>query len=746
MSIQFNEKTKQFHLTNGNISYVFEIMRNGQLGQLYFGKALPLEGNYSHLQDKVHYRSMLAQVYENEYRFSLEQIKQEYPSYGTTDFREGAVEVLQQDGSRLSDFCYVSHEIVPGKPKLEGLPATYVEKDEEAETLLVKLMDVKDGMELILSYTIFANFDAIARNAYFKNTGEEVVNLTKAMSLNLDLPDDDYDMVQFSGWWTRERHKKTAHLRQGIQSIGSMRGQSSHTHNPFLILKRPNTDENQGEAMGFSLVYSGNFLAQVEVDTFDTSRVMLGIHPQSFCWQLKPGQHFQTPEAVMTWSDTGLNGMSHIFHELYRSRLAHGVWRDKVCPILINNWEATYFDFDEDKLVRIASKAQEAGVELFVLDDGWFSTRRDDYHGLGDWSPNKELLPNGITGLAQRINDMGMKFGLWVELEMVNKDTPIYKEHPDWIIHVPGRKSSHGRNQYVLDFSRPEVVDYVHDDIYKVLSTANISYIKWDMNRSITECGSAGWPAAQQGEIFHRYILGVYDLYERLTSEFPHILFESCASGGGRFDPGMFYYAPQAWASDDSDACERLFIQYGTSYCYPLSFIGSHVSITPNHQVFRNTSLKFRGDVAYFGSFGYELDLGRLSPEEFEEVKEQIKFMKKYRQLIQYGTFYRIKDPFAGNEAAWMVVSPDKKQAIFGFYRMLSKSCMPFSLTKLPGLDENTTYHVTIDNIEEMGSFTGAELMRAGLVTTDEACGEQKTEKKVFCGDFYSRLFLLEAK
>lgn len=305
---------------------------------------------------------------------------------------------------------------------------------------------------------------------------------------------------------------------------------------------------------------------------------------------------------------------------------------------------------------------------------------------------------------------------------------------------------SHGRNQFVLDYGRKEVVDHIFGCMAKILREAKVSYIKWDMNRSITECGSAGWPAAQQGEIFHRYILGVYDLYERLTSEFPHILFESCASGGGRFDPGMFYYAPQAWASDDSDACERLFIQYGTSYCYPLSFIGSHVSITPNHQVFRNTSLKFRGDVAYFGSFGYELDLGRLSPEEFEEVKEQIKFMKKYRQLIQYGTFYRIKDPFAGNEAAWMVVSPDKKQAIFGFYRMLSKSCMPFSLTKLPGLDENATYHVTIDNVEEMGSFTGAELMRAGLVTTDEACGEQKTEKKVFCGDFYSRLFLLEAK
>ena len=746
MAIRFDEKTRQFHLSNGRISYIFEIIRNGQLGHLYFGKALPLERDYSYLQDKVHYRPMLAQAYENDYTFSLEQIKQEYPSFGTTDFREGAVEVLQQDGSGISEFCYASYEIVAGKPKLDGLPATYAEKPEEAETLLIKLMDVKTGLALILSYTIFADCDAIARNAYFKNTGEETVYLGRAMSMCLDLPDDDYEMVQFSGWWARERHKKTARLRQGIQSIGSMRGQSSHTHNPFLMLKRPNTDENQGEAMGFSLVYSGNFLAQAEVDTFDTTRITLGIHPQSFKWQLKAGEHFQTPEAVMAWSDEGMNGMSQIFHQLYRSRLARGTWRDKVCPILINNWEATYFDFDEDKLVKIASKAKEAGVELFVLDDGWFSTRRDDYHGLGDWTPNMDLLPNGITGLAKRINDMGMKFGLWVELEMANKDTPVYQEHPDWILHVPGRKSSHGRNQYVLDFSRPEVVDYIHDAIYKVLSSANIDYIKWDMNRSITECGSAGWPAEQQGEIYHRYILGVYNLYERLTTEFPHILFESCASGGGRFDPGMFYYAPQAWTSDDTDGCERIFIQYGTSYAYPLSFMGSHVSITPNHQLYRNTSLKLRGDVAYFGTFGYELDLGRLSPEEFAEVKEQIKFMKKYRQLIQYGTFYRIKDPFEGNEAAWMVVSPDKKQAIFGYYRILSKVCTPFSLTKLQGLDEDSVYHVCIDNIEEMGSFTGAELMRAGLVTTDESCGEQKTDKKVFCGDFYSRLFLLEAK
>ena len=355
-------------------------------------------------------------------------------------------------------------------------------------------------------------------------------------------------------------------------------------------------------------------------------------------------------------------------------------------------------------------------------------------------------MPNGITGLAERINGLGMKFGLWVELEMVNKDSELYRAHPDWILHTEGRHASHGRKQYVLDFSRPEVVDYIHDSIYKVLSTAKVDYIKWDMNRSITECGSAGWGPEHQGEIFHRYILGVYSLYERLTHEFPNILFESCASGGGRFDPGMFYYAPQCWTSDDSDGGERLRIQYGTSYAYPVSFMGSHVSIAPNHQVFRETSLKLRGDVAYFGTFGYELDLGKLSAKELDEVREQICFMKKYRKLIQQGTFYRLKDPFTGNVAAWMVVSDDRRQAIVGYYKMLAHPCTPYTWMKLAGLDETADYKVRIDDHEEMGVFTGAELMRAGLDTTDFSAGEQSHEEGKHCTDFWSRLFVLEAE
>ena len=745
MGVLYDEKHKIFHLCNDRISYILSVLRNGQLGQLYFGKRLPENRDYTYLVEGVK-RATSSYVYEGDFTFSLEHLRQEYPSYGTTDYRMPAFEILQKDGSRITDFVYASHRITPGKPKLAGLPATYAEWDAEAETLAITLRDEKIDAELVLSYTIFRNYDAIARNARFKNNGADDLHLTRAMSLSLDLPDADYEMMQFSGWWSRERHLVTRPLAAGIQSIGSLRGQSGHVHNPLLILKRPNTDENAGEAIGFSLVYSGNFLAQAEVDTMDVTRVTMGIHPQSFDWCLAGGTSFQTPEAVMVYAADGLNAMSQTFHRLYRERLARGTWRDEVRPILINNWEATYFDFDEDKLLAIAKTAHEAGVELFVLDDGWFGSRCSDTSGLGDWQPNLDRLPNGIKGLSAKINALGMKFGLWVELEMANKDSDLYRAHPDWILHVDGRRASHGRNQYVLDFSRKDVVDYIHDSIAKVLRESSVDYIKWDMNRSITECGSAAFPAKQQGEIFHRYILGVYDLYEHLTSEFPNILFESCASGGGRFDPGMLYYAPQAWTSDDSDAVERLSIQYGTSYAYPIISMGSHVSAVPNHQIFRETSLKMRGDVAYFGTFGYELDLGKLTKEELAEVREQIAFMKENRALIQHGTFYRLKSPFDGNVTSWMVVSADKKQAIVGYYKVLNSTCRPYQRLCLQGLDESADYAVTIDGRTDFGDYTGSELMRAGLVASDFSAGEAPREEGRHCTDFWSRLYILKAK
>ncbi|GFI51408.1 alpha-galactosidase AgaA [Lachnospiraceae bacterium] len=434
------------------------------------------------------------------------------------------------------------------------------------------------------------------------------------------------------------------------------------------------------------------------VFAFDMTRISMGINPEDFAWELNQGESFQTPEVVMVYSDQGLNKMSQIYHRLYRTRLMRGVWRDQARPILLNNWEATYFDFDEEKILNIARKAREVGVELFVLDDGWFGARNDDYRGLGDWYVNLEKLPDGISGLSRKVEELGLKFGLWVELEMVNKDSDLYRAHPDWLIGVPDRFESHARHQHVLDFSRKEVVDHIYEMIAKVIRESSISYIKWDMNRYMTEPYSRNTEVSQQGMVMHRYILGVYDLYTRLTTEFPEILFESCASGGARFDPGMLYFAPQTWTSDDTDANERTKIQYGTSMVYPLVSMGSHVSAVPNHQLHRSTSLATRANVAYFGTFGYELDLNLLEDREIEKVKKQIQFMKEYRELIQVdGDFYRLISPFEGNETAWMVVSQDKKNAVAGFYQCLNRVNGSWIRLKLQGLCEDSLYEISYD-------------------------------------------------
>ena len=736
MSISYNEKSKTFHLFNEEISYIMAVLPNGQMGQLYFGKKIHPKEDYSYLLELLP-RSMASCVLDGEPPLSLEHVKQEYGVYGSSDYRFPAVEILQENGSRISDFCYKGHQITPGKPKLAGLPATYVEEENEAQTLTLVLEDPVTGIELELLYTIFSQGGIVARSAHFSNSGSAPVHLLKAMSLCMDLPDCDYDWIQFSGAWARERHPRVRHLEQGIQSIASMRGHSSHEHNPFLILKRPFTDEFHGEALGFSLIYSGNFLAQAEVDTHGTARVLLGINPEWFDWKLEPGQTFQTPEAVMVYTDQGLNHMSQTFHRLYQKRLARGFWRDRERPILVNNWEATYFDFTEEKILDLAKTAARTGIELFVLDDGWFGKRLSDRSGLGDWRANPDRLPQGISGLAKKIEALGMKFGLWFEPEMTNPDSDLYRNHPDWILSVPGRAKSQGRHQYVLDFSRSEVVDAIFQMMSEILKDGHVSYVKWDMNRSITECWSAALPADRQGEVFHRYILGVYNLYERLTSAFPHILFESCSSGGARFDPGLLYYAPQAWTSDDTDAVERLKIQYGTSYCYPVSSMGAHVSACPNHQVGRITPLNTRANVACFGTFGYELDLNRLSSDELEEIKEQITFMKTWRNLLQFGTFYRLQSPFLGNIASWMAVSDDHSQALVGWYRILNTANPPYTRLKLAGLDPERLYRVR-EGGKFLGKFFGDELMNAGLLTT----GDEEAEK-ASC-DFESRIYILD--
>ena len=698
MAIVYHEQSKTFHLYNSSISYLIRIMENGQPENLYYGRKLRDRESFSHQHEEGE-RSHLVNCLPEPSLLSMQYTRQECPVYGTGDFRDPALTIRQTNGSRISCFKYSGYSIEAGKDSLLPLPATYVEAPAEASTLKLTLYDEVSGTELVLSYTIYEAYPVICRNVRILQKGEETITLERVMSSCVEFIDKDFEFVHLAGAWSRERNIKTRTLEMGIQSVQGLAGTCPGAeHNPFIALKRPDATEDIGEVYGFSFVYSGNFLAQVEVSTHELTRVMMGIHPEGFSWTLKNGESFQTPEVVMVYSDAGLGGMSRVYHRLYRTRLVRGKYRDLERPILLNNWEATYFDFNEEKLLKIASAAQKRGIEMFVLDDGWFGARNDDYRGLGDWKTNLDKLPSGLGGLSSKIEALGMKFGLWVELEMVNKDSDLYRTHPDWILSVPGRYDSPSRHQYVLDFSRREVVDYIYDMITETLSDASVSYIKWDMNRYMTEAFSAACAPEEQGKVMHRYILGVYDLYERLRARFPEILFESCASGGARFDPGMLFFAPQTWCSDDTDAVERLKIQYGTSLVYPTVAMGSHVSAVPNHQLGRITPIETRAAVAYFGTFGYELDLNCLPEEELEAVSRQVEFMKRYRKLLQIdGDFYRILSPFEGNETAWITVSGDKTEAVAGFYQVLNRVNASWLRLKLKGLDPDMLYEVSVD-------------------------------------------------
>lgn len=738
MAIKFYEESGQFHLYNDEISYIFKILKNKQLGHLYYGKRLTDIPDYGYLAEESR-RDMAACPTEEDNFFSLESARQEYPTYGNGDVRYGAYELLWENGSNITEFEYRTHKIYKGKEKLKGLPSTYVEDENEAETLEVTLKDRRKNVKIVLCYTIFKDVPVLTKNVRFSNDSDEKITLLSALTSCVDFPDKDYVMIDLAGAWSRERNIRERKLDYGVQSVHSMRGCSSHQFNPFFALKRENTDEFQGEIFGFSFVYSGNFLAQAEVDNYDVTRVLMGIHPSGFQWELLRGEEFQTPEVVMVYSDQGMNYMSQIYHKLYRTRLARGVWRDQTRPILINNWEATYFDFDEEKILAIAKRAREIGVELFVLDDGWFGHRDDSTSSLGDWYPHLGKLPNGVKGLAEKINALGMKFGIWIEPESVNRDSDLYRNHPDWVMGDLNRNISQSRNQLLLDFSKKEVVDSIYEMMAKIFREVPVSYVKWDMNRNMSEVFSNGNDKSYQGKVRHKYILGVYELYDRLTTEFPEILFESCASGGARFDPGILYYAPQGWASDNTDAIDRLKIQYGTSVVYPVSCIGSHVSASPNHQTFRNTSLQTRANVAYFGTFGYELDITKMTDEELDQMREQVVFMKLHRELIQKGTFYRLRSPFAGNETAWIIVSEDLKEALVGYYRVLQPSNAPFSRLKLQGIGRNIKYSV---NGEE--EHFGDELMQIGIITSDYAAGVWKKGREGQ-GDYMSKLYYLKA-
>lgn len=708
MGIIFHEKTKEFHLYNDAISYVLTVLPNGHIGSLYYGKRVTETASYQYVREDE-YRALTSFVEDDAQFFSLQYANPEYACYGTTDYFSPTFELVQEDGSSLSHFVYQGHTIYAGRQKLEGLPHLYLNEESEADSLEIYLLDEQSQTRLVLSYTIFRDYSVVTRSARFEQLGNPSVRINRALSMTLCLPDMDYDWLHLDGAWGRERHVQVSPLHQGCQSIYSLKGASSAEHNPFMALKRPTADEHQGEVIGFSLVYSGNFLAQADVSSFQKTRVSMGIHPDRFSWKLNQGEIFQTPEVVMVYSQQGLNGMSQTFHRLFQRHLIRGYWRDSERPVLLNNWEAMNFDFDEEKIISLAKAAADLGVELFVMDDGWFGERQHDRAGLGDWTVNLEKLPSGLTGIIEQVHGMGMKFGLWIEPEMVNKDSNLYRTHPDWILHHPHRSQSHGRHQYTLDLSREEVYQNIHDQLYQLLSEYKIDYIKWDMNRYMTEVFSWTRDAERQGEIFHRYILNLYRLYDSLTTAFPTVLFESCSSGGARFDPGMLYYAPQTWVSDDTDAIERLKIQYGTSMVYPLNSMGCHVSASPNQQLGRSTPLDTRSNVAFFGSFGYELDLFEASPEELESIKEQIAFYKVHRKVFQQGIFTRLQSPFDGETTAWQVQSLDGKEVIVGYYRRLTSANLAYQRLRLQGLEEEALYQINGE------TYTGSQLMHTGL-------------------------------
>ena len=709
MAIVYDASSKTFNLSTSKTSYVLKVLDSNHVAHVYWGKKIKAK-NLDYVLRSKNWGSFLTNT-DNIDDFMLEMTPQEYPGYGSTDLRTPAVELQFSDGTSATDFRYESHNIYAGKNKLNNLPATYVEDENEAMTLELTLVDSLKNVKLILSYSVFEEFDAITRSVKIINESNEDVNINRVLSANVDFRDSDYELLQLSGAWARERHIIRKEIRSGSQSIESRRGSSSHAQNPFMALVRKDTTEQHGEVYGFSLVYSGNFLANVEVDMYENARAQIGINPFDFTWLLKSKEEFTAPEAVLVYSNEGLTGMSHIYNCLYGKRLCKGKYRDEVRPILINNWEATYFDFNETKIKEIAREATNLGMELFVLDDGWFGKRDDDNSSLGDWFVNEEKLKGGLNKLATEINEMGLQFGLWFEPEMVSPISELYKKHPDWCIHIPGRNRSEARRQLILDYSREDVCNYIIEKISEVLSSAPISYVKWDMNRNMSEIGSAKLTANRQREVAHRYILGLYKVLEEITTRFPDVLFESCSGGGGRFDPGMLYYMPQTWTSDNTDAIERLKIQFGTSMVYPNASIGCHVSAVPNHQVDRITPIETRGVVAMSGNFGYELDITKLPESEKEIIKEQVKLYKEIRETIQFGKCYRLSSPFENNDIAWMFISKDCEEIIVSFVRTLAKPNSKFISLKLVGLDESSKYEILGENI----IVGGDELMNIGL-------------------------------
>lgn len=703
MDIRFNEKDKLFVIETDSTSYVIAVLgEEGLLGHLYYGDKIQYEDAPYLLNIPQNQNTPTPTMRDRSSFFDIYPF--EYTSNNVGDYRKSGIEITDSNGHSSLQLCYESHAIYLGKEKLEGLPATFG-TDKDSMTLEIAVKDSVVGLRAVLYYSIFEGLDAVIRSVKLINDSDKEIFIDKVMSMTMDMDQDGYQLLTLYGSWARERLMDFRDIGFGDTSIESFRGESSHQFQPFMALVQNGDSQDTGKVYGFSFVYSGNFEAGVNKSQFDNLRVYMGIGSKNFRWKLRPYDSFQAPEVVLTYSGAGLGKMTRTLHDLYRNHLIRSRYKDMERPILINNWEATYFDFDSDKLLAIAKEAKKSGIEMLVMDDGWFGERNDDNSSLGDWYVNEDKLKGGLKKLVDEVNAIGMKFGIWMEPEMISPRSRLYDEHPDWAIRVPDREPCRSRNQYVLDITREEVRDYIYSRIKAILESCNIEYLKWDMNRQLSDLGSMGLSRDAQGELSHRYMLAVYDLQERLVTDFPNLLLENCSGGGARFDAGMLYYSPQIWCSDDTDAIERLKIQEGTALIFPLSTMGAHVSDCPNHTVGRTTPFKTRGDVALAGTFGYELDITRIPESDREDIPRQVAQYHKYNKLVRGGDYYRIAS-YQRNHSfdAYMLVSKDKKEALVTYVQVEASPNPARKVIKLPGLVPYATYQIEDSDIEVKGS------------------------------------------
>lgn len=706
--IRFTKDNSQFQLDTKTSSYIMQV-RDGFLLHLYWGARLE-SGDHSYFF-REQGRAAFSPRMENCGGFILDDVPLEYPCWGRGDLRTPAIEIENPDGSNIVDLRYESHAVSAGKPRIPGLPAVYVESDSECETLVVTLRDKYSNVCVDLYYCVMEDYDILTRYACVRNEGSENVIIRRAMSASFDFDHIRFDVISNYGTHCRERQIERHALKHGRYTMSSRRGASSHVHNPFLILTSPTADETSGDAYATVLVYSGSFAAEAAAGQFDSARAMIGLNPEEFSWTLASGESFYTPEAVQAYSATGLTQMSQNFHRLFRTRLCRGKFRDARRPVLLNSWEACYFSFDEERLKKIGTCSAELGIELLVIDDGWFGKRDTDNCSLGDWVVDKRKLPNGIEGIYNHLKELGIGLGIWFEPEMISPDSDLYRAHPDWCLHIADRPRSEGRNQLILDLSRKEVCDYLYDSIAAVIGTGMIDYVKWDFNRNMTEVGSEPLGKEKQREVTHRYYLGLYSLLERLVTDFPKVLFESCSGGGGRFDAGLLYYMPQVWTSDNSDAIERLRIQHGTSLVYPMSAMSAHVSASPNHQTGHVTPFDTRFTVAFTGSFGYELDPTQLCDEDKQRVIHTGNLFKEYGERIAKGNYYRLRDPHEETCGAWCTVSEDQSLCIAGYVLTHVRMYGNNERIALRGLKPDALYKEKFTGI----TYRGDQLMNFGL-------------------------------